>query len=53
MFVMPNIPLAQRNPYTIWFKYAKQNVNNFNRITMHYNMERLQPPVYIKHFNSV
>jgi hypothetical protein len=50
---MPYIPPSQRNPYTIWFRYANKNVNNFNRITMHYNMERLQPPVYIRGFNSV
>ena len=42
-----NIPPNQRNPYTIWYKYAKKNLNTFNRITIKYNMERLQPPLNI------
>ena len=46
MSYIPWIPENQRNPYTIWYKYAGQNVNKFNRIAIHYNMERLQsyPP---------
>jgi len=46
---IPFIPLKKRNPYTIWYKYAKQNLNNYNRIAMKYNMEKLQAPLHIKH----
>lgn len=48
---LPNIPPAQRNPYTIWFNYANKNLNNYNRIAMKYNMERLQFPLHIYHTN--
>jgi hypothetical protein len=44
---VPNVPPSQRNPYTIWFKYANQNLNQFNRIAIKYNMERLQFPLNI------
>ena len=44
------VPPKQRNPYTIWYskKYANQKLNTFNRITIKYHMERLQPPLNIK-----
>jgi hypothetical protein len=44
---LPNIPQNQRNPFTIWYKYANQNLNRFNRIAIKYNMERLQFPLNI------
>jgi len=46
MIDVPWIPLKERNPYTVWYKYAGQNVNRFNYIAIHYNMGRLQmyPP---------
>jgi hypothetical protein len=51
MMNVPNVPLKKRNPYTIWFKYANQNLNNYNRIAIKYNMERLQFPLHIHHKN--
>jgi len=47
--MLPDIPMKQRNPYTIWYKYAKQNLNMYNLIAMKYNMERLQFPLHIRH----
>lgn len=44
---VPSIPENQRNPYTIWFHYANQNLNNYNRIAIKYNMARLQFPLNI------
>ena len=44
---VPNVPPSHRKPYTIWFKYANQNLNQFNRIAIKYNMERLQFPLNI------
>ena len=41
------VPPRDRNPYTIWYKYANKNLNKFNRIAMKYNMERLQFPLNI------
>jgi hypothetical protein len=43
------IPKSQRNPYTLWFKYANKNLYTYNRIAMKYNMERLQAPLNIKY----
>jgi hypothetical protein len=47
-FTKITVPPKQRNPYTIWYKYSNKKVNTFNRITIKYNMEKLQPPVNIK-----
>jgi hypothetical protein len=44
---LPNIPQNQRNPYNIWYNYANQNLNQFNRIAIKYNMARLQFPLNI------
>ncbi len=43
------IPPNQRNPYTVWYKYAQQNVNTYNLLAMKYNINRLQPPPNVKH----
>ena len=43
------IPENQRNPYTIWYKYANQNLAKFNRIAFKYNMARLIRPLHIGH----
>jgi hypothetical protein len=43
------IPLKQRNSYTVWYKYANKKLNKYNRIAMHYNLERLQFPLNIPH----
>jgi hypothetical protein len=45
--MIPYIPPAQRNPYTIWYTYANQNLNTYNRIAATYHMERLQFPLNI------
>jgi hypothetical protein len=45
---IPYIPPQERNPYTIWYKYANQNLNYYNHIVMKYNMARLQYPIHIK-----
>lgn len=44
---MPYIPPAQRNVYTIWYKYANQNLQQYNRIAIKYNMARLTYPLNI------
>lgn len=44
-----NVPPQDRNPYTIWYKYAHQNLNLYNKIAKKYNMARLQYPLYIGH----
>ena len=44
-----NVPPKQRNPYTIWYKYANQNLNLYNEIAIKYNMARLQRPLNINH----
>lgn len=44
---VPNVPVNQRNPYTVWFVYAKQNLSVFNAIAMKYHLGRLQPPLNI------
>jgi hypothetical protein len=44
-----NVPASRRNPYTIWFVYAKQNLNRYNEIAIKYNMARLQYPLNIKY----
>ncbi len=38
---VPNVPENKRNPYTIWYYYANQNLNQYNRIAIKYNMARL------------
>jgi len=43
------IPAQDRNPYTIWYKYAHQNLNLYNTIAIKYNMARLQYPLHIGH----
>lgn len=43
------IPLKDRNTYTVWYKYAKQNLNKYNHIAMCYNLARLQFPLNIPH----
>lgn len=45
--MIPNVPPNKRNPYTIWYKYANQNLNLYNLIAMKYNMARLQFPLHI------
>jgi hypothetical protein len=45
---LPYIPPKNRNPYTLWFKYAHQNLNLYNLLAFKYNMERLQFPIHIK-----
>ena len=47
--MIPNVPIKDRNPYTIWFKYANQQLNLYNQIAMKYNMGRLQYPTHISH----
>ena len=44
---VPNVPASQRNPYTIWYHYANQKLNTYNRIAIKYNMARLQFPLNI------
>ena len=39
---IPWVPESERNPYTIWYKYAKQNCVYFNKISQHYSMLKLQ-----------
>jgi hypothetical protein len=46
-----NVPDDQRNPYTIWFNYANQNLSVYNSIAFKYNMARLIAPLYISHLN--
>ena len=43
------VPPQDRNPYTIWYKYARQNLNLYNKIAIKYNMARLQYPLHIGH----
>ena len=43
------IPQQERNPYTVWFKYANQNIITYNLLAMKYNINRLQSPPNIKH----
>jgi len=45
------IPEKHRNPYTIWYKYAKQNLHTYNCLAMKYNIDRLQFPLHIRHTN--
>jgi hypothetical protein len=44
-----NVPVNQRNPYTIWFspKYANQKLSLYNRIAAKYHMARLLAPLNI------
>jgi hypothetical protein len=44
---VPTVPASQRNPYTIWYNYANQNLNTYNRIAIKYHMARLQFPLNI------
>jgi hypothetical protein len=44
---VPNVPVNKRNPYTIWYNYAHQNLNLYNRIAIKYNMARLLAPLNI------
>ena len=44
---VPNVPPKDRNPFTIWFNYANQQLNMYNRIAMKYNLARLQYPLNI------
>ena len=44
---VPNVPENKRNPYTIWYDYANQNLNQYNRIAIKYNMARLLAPLNI------
>lgn len=46
---VPNVPENQRNPYTIWYSYANQNLNQYNLIAIKYNMARLTRPLNIDH----
>lgn len=43
------VPPQDRNPYTIWYKYAHQKLNLYNKIAIKYNMARLQYPLHIGH----
>ena len=45
--MLPSIPPKQRNPYTIWYMYAHQNLNLYNSIAIKYNLARLQFPLNI------
>jgi len=36
------IPVGQRNPYTVFYKYANQDIILFNRYANKYNLEKLQ-----------
>jgi hypothetical protein len=42
-----NVPVKDRNPYTIWFNYAHQNLHLYNKIASKYHMARLQSPLHI------
>lgn len=44
---VPNVPENKRNPYTIWYVYANQNLTQYNRIARKYNMARLLAPLNI------
>lgn len=46
---VPSVPENQRNPYTIWYSYANQNLNQYNLIAIKYNMARLTRPLNIDH----
>lgn len=43
----PNVPQNHRNPYTIWYSYAHQNLTKYNLIAIKYNMARLMAPLNI------
>ena len=47
MTTVPNVPVNQRNPYTIWYKYAKKNLSLYNRIAAKYHIVRLLAPLNI------
>jgi len=47
-----DVPPQDRNPYTIWYKYAHQNLNLYNKIARKYNMARLQRPLNIKSYDN-
>jgi len=47
--MIPNVPAGQRNPYTIWYNYADQNLYLYNQIARKYHMARLQYPIHINH----
>jgi hypothetical protein len=47
--MIPNVPVGQRNPYTIWYNYADQNLYLYNQIARKYHMARLQYPIHINH----
>ena len=36
------IPLKEKKTYTIWYKYANQNINIYNLIAIKYNLPRLK-----------
>ena len=44
---VPNVPENKRNPYTIWYSYANQNLTQYNLIAIKYNMARLTRPLNI------
>jgi hypothetical protein len=46
---VPNVPEHHRNPYTIWYSYANQNLNQYNLIAIKYTMARLTRPLNIDH----
>jgi hypothetical protein len=35
------IPVGQRNPFTVFYKYANQDIILFNRYANKYNLEKL------------
>lgn len=49
--MLPNVPPKDRNPYTIWYKYANQKLNLYNKIAIKYNMMRLYYPLNINYIN--
>jgi len=46
---VPNVPVNQRKPHTIWFssKYANKNLSLYNRIAAKYHMVKLSAPLNI------
>jgi hypothetical protein len=40
-----DVPPKQRNPFTIWYKYANRNLTIYNAIAFKYNMQRLTTPL--------
>lgn len=37
------------NVYTLWYNYANQNLNEYNRLAFKYNLPRLISPLNINH----